>query len=94
MWARLEWSLPIWRSATRDPETRLAFRRRQELKKRTALNWATGRQKNKFLLFLNEAAQTTSMISVTLSNRKLYVGFVKTLPSLDPDEVYFELYPI
>jgi hypothetical protein len=65
-----------------------------EMKRRMALNWATKRQKNQLLVLLNEATQKRRMISVTLKNRKIYVGYVKSAPSLDPCEIYFRVYPV
>jgi hypothetical protein len=89
--ARCYWRarLAIW-----DPKMWRRARRRRAVKETIALNWATRRQKNQLLTLLNEAANLSYMVSVTLSNRKFYVGFVKTAPSLDPQDVYFRIYPV
>ncbi len=42
---------------------------------------------------LHRAAEESLLISVTLDNRKWYVGWVTESPNLDPQELYFRLLP-
>lgn len=65
-----------------------------DVKRKIALNWATRQQKNQLLLLLSEASLRNRMISVSLKNRKYYMGYVKSAPSLDPSETYFRVYPV
>lgn len=34
------------------------------------------------------------MVSLTLANRKVYVGYVRSAPSLDPSESHLEILPV
>ena len=60
--------------------------------------WAKGkvleRHGNALFRLLHEAAKSGKPISVTLDNRKWYMGYVWDSPNLDPQEQYFALIPI
>ena len=43
---------------------------------------------------LHEAEQQDRPISITLENRKWYVGYVAESPNLSPEEIYFRLLPV
>lgn len=51
------------------------------------------RHGNALTRLLHRAAEESLLISVTLENRKWYVGWVTESPSLDPQELYFRLLP-
>ena len=48
---------------------------------------------NAFTRLLHRAQREDLLISVTLDNRKWYVGWVAEAPNLDPQELYFRLLP-
>jgi len=48
---------------------------------------------NAFTQLLLRAQKEKQLISVTLDNRKWYVGWVTESPNLDPQELYFRLLP-
>jgi hypothetical protein len=48
---------------------------------------------NALTRLLHRATQENLLISVTLDNRKWYVGWVTASPNLDPQELYFRLLP-
>lgn len=48
---------------------------------------------NALIRLLHRAAEESLLISVTLDNRKWYVGWVTESPNLDPQELYFRLLP-
>lgn len=56
--------------------------------------WGYTAPKNQLLILLSEAVFDRRMMSVTLRNRIVYVGYVREAPSLDPTEVYFRVYPV
>lgn len=51
------------------------------------------RHGNALTRLLHRAAEENLLISVTLDNRKWYVGWVTSSPNLDPQELYFRLLP-
>jgi hypothetical protein len=67
-------------------------------------NWAIGRDRakeillarsdNGFLRLFNLAAVTYRMVSVTLSNRKVYIGYVLRAPNLRPEDQFVGLLPV
>jgi hypothetical protein len=67
---------------------------RTSLKKHIALNWATEKQKNELLRLLNQVARRGQMVAVTLRNRKVYIGYVLTTPSLNPSDIFVRIYPV
>lgn len=48
---------------------------------------------NALMKLLHRATEERLLISVTLDNRKWYVGWVTESPNLDPQELYFRLLP-
>ena len=62
--------------------------------KRRAKARAIRRHADAFLRLLQEAEANNRPISVTLANRKWYVGFVAESPSFRLDEAYFRVLPI
>lgn len=52
------------------------------------------RHGNSLTRLLHEAEQEERPISITLANRKWYVGYVAESPNLDPQELYFRLLPL
>ncbi len=48
---------------------------------------------NALMQLLQRATRDNLLISVTLDNRKWYVGWVTESPNLDPQELYFRLLP-
>jgi hypothetical protein len=48
---------------------------------------------NALIRLLHRAAEESLLVSVTLDNRKWYVGWVTESPNLDPQELYFRLLP-
>ena len=51
------------------------------------------RHGNALTKLLHRAQKESELISVTLDNRKWYVGWVAESPNLDPQELYFQLLP-
>lgn len=51
------------------------------------------RHGNALTRLLHRAAEESLLISVSLDNRKWYVGWVTESPNLDPQELYFRLLP-
>jgi hypothetical protein len=51
------------------------------------------RHGNALIRLLHRAAEESLLVSVTLENRKWYVGWVTESPNLDPQELYFRLLP-
>ena len=51
------------------------------------------RHGNALTRLLHRAAEESLLISVTLDNRKWYVGWITSSPNLDPQELYFRLLP-
>jgi hypothetical protein len=51
-------------------------------------------QADAFTRFLHVATRGSRLISITLSNRKWYVGYVAEAPSLNPNEKYFRILPL
>ena len=49
---------------------------------------------NALLQLLQKAEVEDKLISVTLDNRKWYVGYVAEGPNLDPAELYFKILPV
>ncbi len=94
LWRFATWKRQGRRLAPWNPSNLMEMRDRQQIKKRVALNWATRRQNNAVLRLLSEAAQFGSMVSVSLTTRKFYIGYVSSMPSLDPQETYFKLFPV
>lgn len=52
------------------------------------------RHGNALTRLLHRAAEESLLISVTLDNRKWYVGWITSSPNLDPQELYFRLLPL
>ena len=48
---------------------------------------------NALMKLLHRATEENLLVSVTLDNRKWYVGWVTESPNLDPQELYFRLLP-
>lgn len=48
---------------------------------------------NGLIKLLHRAQQENQLVSITLENRKWYVGWVAESPNLDPQELYFRLLP-
>lgn len=46
------------------------------------------------LRLINGAFASDQLLSVTLTNRKFYVGYAKRRPSLSPEDQFVELLPI
>jgi hypothetical protein len=59
----------------------------------TAMSKEIKRHGNALIRLLHLAAEESLLISVTLDNRKWYVGWVTESPNLDPQELYFRLLP-
>jgi hypothetical protein len=51
------------------------------------------RHGNAFIQLLLRAQQRKQLVSITLDNRKWYVGWVTEAPNLDPQELYFRVLP-
>lgn len=51
------------------------------------------RHGNALTKLLHRAQKENSLVSITLDNRKWYVGWVTESPNLDPQELYFRLLP-
>lgn len=52
------------------------------------------RHDNGFLKLFNRAALESRMVSVTLSSRKVYIGFVLSTPNLSPQEQFLGVLPV
>jgi hypothetical protein len=52
------------------------------------------RHDNGFLRLFHRAAAEYRMVSVTLSNRKVYIGYVFRIPNLSPEEQFVGLLPV
>lgn len=76
------------------PETLWHYQRVFGARKTVALRAATKRQGSQLHIFLNDAVVLERMVSVTMSNRKFYIGYVKTSPTLHPDDTHFQLFPL
>ena len=72
----------------------------QEGRRRSRLNSERARDSeivahgNALVRLIHEAEKTSTLVSVSLGNRKWYVGYIAEAWSLDPQEVYFRLLPI
>ncbi len=94
LWRVMTWKRQWRRVALWTPRNLGSFLRRQEMKMRVALNWATLRQRNELLTLLSVASQYGEMLSVSMQSRKFYIGYIDTPPGLDIDNTYFKMYPI
>jgi hypothetical protein len=52
------------------------------------------RHGNALMRVLQQATRSMRLVSVTLDNRKWYIGYVTESPNLDPQELYFRILPI
>jgi hypothetical protein len=66
----------------------LVFRRQK------AQDWAIHHYGSNLLRLLHTATKYEMLISVTLDNRKVYVGFVITAPNLQSNDQYIQLLPL
>jgi len=64
------------------------------LNKKTAQDWAIHHYGSNLLRLLHTATKYEMLVSVTLDNRKVYVGFVITAPNLQSTEQYVQLLPV
>ncbi len=60
----------------------------------TAKRWEVHRHGNTLTRFLYCADQEGDLISISLLNRKWYVGLVAEAPNLSPHELYFRILPL
>jgi hypothetical protein len=51
------------------------------------------RHGNALIRLLHQAQRERRLVSITLDNRKWYVGWVAETPNLDPQELYFRILP-
>jgi hypothetical protein len=51
------------------------------------------RHGNALIRLLHQAQKERRLVSITLDNRKWYVGWVAETPNLDPQELYFRILP-
>ena len=72
----------------------------REAKRRSRLNSEHARDSeiaahgNALVRLIHEAEKTSTLVSISLSNRKWYVGYIAEAWSLDPQEAYLRLLPI
>ena len=62
--------------------------------KKAAQDWAIHHYGSNLLRLLHTATKYEMLVSVTLDNRKVYVGFVITAPNLQSTEQYVQLLPV
>lgn len=55
---------------------------------------AVKRQGNAMLVLFDQAIRQSRAVAVTLDNRKVYIGYVITAPSLRPDDAYVGILPV
>lgn len=59
-----------------------------------AIDYEIDHHGNALIRLLHTALKSNRMISITLDNRKWYVGYVAESLNLDPGEAYFRLLPV
>jgi hypothetical protein len=62
--------------------------------KKAAQDWAIHHYGSNLLRLLHTATKYEMLVSVTLDNRKVYVGFVITAPNLQSTDQYVQLLPV
>ncbi len=58
-----------------------------------AQRWAINRYGNQILRLVHQAAQEERLVSVTLDNRKVYIGVVKDAPNLESHDSFLSVVP-
>ena len=81
-------SLAPWRFPVREAK------RRSRLNSEHARNGEIVAHGNALVRLIHEAEKTSTLVSISLSNRKWYVGYIAEAWSLDPQEAYLRLLPI
>lgn len=61
--------------------------------KETAKDVEIRKHGNALIKLLHRAQKQSHLVSITLDNRKWYIGWVAESPNLDPQELYFRLLP-
>lgn len=62
--------------------------------KKSAQDWAIHHYGSNLLRLLHTATKYEMLVSLTLDNRKVYVGFVITAPNLQSNDLYVQLLPV
>jgi hypothetical protein len=62
--------------------------------RKAAQDWAIHHYGSNLLRLLHTATKYEMLVSVTLDNRKVYVGFVITAPNLQSNDQYVQLLPV
>jgi hypothetical protein len=57
-------------------------------------SWVIRHFSGDLLALLHESMMRLRPVSVTLTSRKVYIGFVQAIPSLDPEKAYLRILPI
>jgi hypothetical protein len=81
-------SLAPWRAPVREAK------RRSRLNSEHARDSEIAAHGNALVRLIHEAEKTSTLVSISLSNRKWYVGYIAEAWSLDPQEAYLRLLPI
>jgi hypothetical protein len=63
-------------------------------RRKAAQDWAIHHYGSNLLRLLHTATKYEMLVSVTLDNRKVYVGFVITAPNLQSNDQYVQLLPL
>jgi len=63
-------------------------------RRKAAQDWAIHHYGSNLLRLLHTATKYQIVVSVTLDNRKVYVGFVVTAPNLQSNDQYVQLLPV
>ena len=94
----LRWELLVlkgfWKQFGSTPWLAMLYFTSQSGKRDYAINAAVGEQQNDLFKLINEAFSSKSLLSITLANRKFYVGYAKRRPTLSPEDQFVELVPI
>ncbi len=64
------------------------------IRERKAKHWAIARYGNHFLKLVNAAAENEQTVSITLDNRKVYIGFILDAPNLSSSDSHLAVLPL